>query len=149
MNARKMIVMALAVAAFAFDAGAQVGGNTISGTRFYRGATPNITGIFFPSDTVVFTNCSIWANSTGTTTQSMNGVTGVVKVVTQYSTNATSAVPLWQTNSVAITAAGGVFSFDFSITNTAIAGPKFQLTIGDGTNTAVYPVCRLSLVELL
>lgn len=121
----------------------------VSNLKFYRSSTASVSGTFSPGEVVLFTNCVAYADGTGTV-QDLTSCTGGVKVVTSTGTGTNNTLT---TNfpSVAVDTSytNGLFSFSVTIPADAVGGPQFQVTLGDGTNTAIYPPSRMGLVELL
>jgi hypothetical protein len=117
--------------------------------KFYRASTASVPGAYSPGESVTFSQCVAYSDSTGTV-QNLTGCTGGVKVVTSTGLGTNNTLT---TNRVSVTVDGsytnGYFSFTVAIPADAVGGPQFQVTIGDGTNTAIFPPCRIGLVELL
>jgi hypothetical protein len=124
--------------------------SVVSGSAFYRGNTTVVSGLFSPGETILFTNCVAYSDASGTI-QDLTGATGTVRVVGSQTVDGTNSL---YTNSITVTIdsgkeTNGVFWFEMTLTNTASAGPKFQVNFTDGTNTSYYPPSRIGLIEML
>ena len=133
-----MVAVGLLVAAATVWA-ATVAPTVVSNVAFYRSQTANIPGSFAPGETIVFTNCVLYAGSDTSTVQSLAGVTGTVTFASTGNVDAVFGVA---------TAASGVGGFTYTIPTNA-RSLRMQVRITDGVTTYYYPPCGLSMVEVL
>ena len=131
-------VMMAAVLAVAVNA--TISPAVVQAAKFYRNTTANITGKFSPGETVIFTNCIMYSDGTGTV-QNVTGCTNTIIFVSN-SGNSTNTSAATGTNT-------GVFSFSYTIPTNANS-VRFQVRLTDSAGaTYIYPPCTLSLTEIL